>query len=138
MAIGSANELIESTAKLVLRETGESVTGEPDLPDLVRRAQLALAVHPTDATLGPDGSAAVKKILGASVAITDGIAELPNRGFGTGHGPGAVRAGLGSRHARLAVNAARLWCKFMLDTLADDRAPWRTRRMDEDREATSK
>jgi hypothetical protein len=27
--------------------------------------------------------------------------------------------------ARLAINGARLWCEFMLDTLADPNAPWR-------------
>lgn len=127
LAIGSAKELVESTAKVVLRETGEPFSDDCDLPDLVRRAQLALAVHPTTAVTGPDGSTAVKKILGATIAITDGMAELRNRGFGTGHGPGMVRAGLAPRHARFAVNAARLWCEFMLDTLSDERAPWRTR-----------
>lgn len=57
--------------------------------------------------------------------MTTGVAELRNRGYGTGHGLGATRAGLGARHAHLAINAARLWCQFMLDTLADPRAPWR-------------
>jgi len=35
------------------------------------------------------------------------------------------RVGLGSRHAHLAVGAARLWCEFMLDTLGDPAAPLR-------------
>jgi hypothetical protein len=68
----------------------------------------------------------VKKILGAVTTISAGIAELRNRGYGTGHGQGAARTGLGTRHARLAINAARLWCEFMLDTLSDPQAPWRT------------
>jgi hypothetical protein len=127
LAIGSAKELVESTAKIVLREVGQPCSDNDDLPELVRRAQVALAVHPSSVTIGPDGSDAVKKILGATTSITHGITELRNRGFGTGHGPGSTRTGLGSRHARLAVNAARLWCEFMLDTLADERAPWRTR-----------
>lgn len=126
-AIGSAKELIESTAKLILSERNKTFTDRDDLPDLTRKAQIALKVHPTTAPpgAGPDGSDGVKKILGAATTVTTGVAELRNRGYGTGHGLGATRAGLGARHAHLAINAARLWCQFMLDTLADPRAPWR-------------
>lgn len=124
-AIGSAKELIESTAKVVLHARGESVADSEDLPQLVRRAQQSLAVHPSDVTEGPDGSDAVKKVLGAASTIASGLSELRNRGYGTGHGPGRSRSGLGPRHARLAINAAKLWCEFMLDTLTDPRAPWR-------------
>ena len=101
-AIGSAKELVESTAKVVLRERGEPFSKPDDLPDLVRKAQITLAVHPTTATSGPDGFTGVKKILGATIVITTGIAELRNRGYGTGHGPGSTRAGLGHRNAEPA------------------------------------
>lgn len=126
-AIGSAKELIESTAKLILAERDETLTGKEDLPELTRRAQIALKVHPANAPQGsgPDGSDAVKRILGAASTVTLGVAELRNRGYGTGHGSGAPRIGLSARHANLAINAAKLWCQFMLDTLADSRAPWR-------------
>lgn len=124
-AIGSSKELIESTAKLVLRECGLAVSEKDDLPQLVTQAQVALQVHPTNAPPGPDGSDAVKKILGGVMTITTGLAELRNRGYGTGHGPTGLRVGLNARHAHLAVSAARLWCEFMLDTLADPRAPRR-------------
>lgn len=125
-AIGSAKELIESTAKLVLRERGDSYSDAEDLPALVMRAQQSLSVHPSGRPPGPDGSDAVKKILGAVTTVSAGIAELRNRGYGTGHGPGRARSGLGTRHARLAINASRLWCEFMLDTLSDPLAPWRS------------
>lgn len=124
-AIGSAKELIESTAKLVLRERGEQISGREEVPELVKRAQELLLVHPTQAAPGPDGTPPVKRILGGASTVAIGVAELRNSGFGTGHGGEAVRAGLGPRHARLAVNAATTWCEFVLDTLADDRAPWR-------------
>jgi abortive infection Abi-like protein len=74
---------------------------------------------------GPDGSDAVRHILGAVTTIANGLAELRNRGLGTGHGPATARVGLGSRHAHLAVNAALTWCQLMLDTLGDPEAPWR-------------
>lgn len=124
-AIGSAKELVESTAKVVLRELGRPVDDKDDLPHLVHQTQVALGVHPSTASPGPDGSDAVKKILGGAVTITSGLAELRNRGYGTGHGPAGPRVGLRARHAHLAVAGARLWCEFMLDTLADPGAPWR-------------
>lgn len=123
-AIGSAKELIESTAKVVLHERGRAVNDKDDLPELVRAAQVALGVHPTSRSPGPDGSDAVKKILGGATNVAIGIAELRNRGYGTGHGPGQRRVGLRARHARLAVAGAKMWCEFMLDTLSDKGAPW--------------
>jgi hypothetical protein len=60
------------------------------------------------------------------MTITAGLAELRNKGYGTGHGPNGERVGLRPRHARLAVNTAMTWCSFILDTLADPEAPWRT------------
>lgn len=124
-AVGSAKELIESTAKAVLVERGETFYERDDLPALVRQAQQALNLHPSSATPGPDGSDAVKKILGSVTGVAVGVAELRNRGYGTGHGSTTARVGLGTRHAHLAVNAAVTWCQLMLDTLADTSAPWR-------------
>jgi hypothetical protein len=122
LAIGSAKELVESTAKVILRERNVSFDNNDDLPKLARMAEEALQVHPPQA--GPDGSQAIRKILGAALTVTSGLAELRN-GYGTGHGRGTVPTGLGPRHARLAVNGARLWCQFMLDTLGDPKSPWR-------------
>lgn len=123
--IGSAKELIESTAKTVLAQLGRPVNDKDDVPQLVSQAQQALQLHPSSATRGPDGSDAVKKILGVVTNVTTGVAELRNRGYGTGHGAASQRPGLHPRHARLAVNAARTWCELILDTLADTKAPWR-------------
>jgi hypothetical protein len=125
LAVGSAKELIESTAKVVLTERGMTVSENADLPELVRQAQQALALHPSSAVPGPDGTDAVKRILGGVSTIAAGLAELRNRGYGTGHGPARARVGLRARHAHLAVNAAVTWCQLMLDTLADPEAPWR-------------
>jgi len=123
--IGSAKELIESTAKTVLLELRLPVNDKDYVPDLVRQAQQALLLHPSSATSGPDGSDAVKKILGSVTGVAVGVAELRNRGFGTGHGARSRRPGLHPRHAQLAVNAALTWCQLVLDTLADPNAPWR-------------
>jgi Abortive infection C-terminus len=126
LAIGTAKELIESTAKTVLQERGLEVNDKDDLPALVKQAQEALGLRPSSAHPGPDGTDAVKRILGGLMSIATGLGELRNRGYGTGHGPKGERVGLRPRHARLAVNAAMTWCSVMLDTLADSQAPWRS------------
>ncbi len=46
LAVGSAKELIESTAKVVLTERGQQVNEKDDLPALARAAQTALGLHP--------------------------------------------------------------------------------------------
>lgn len=129
-AVGSAKELIESTAKVVLIERGQTVDEKADLPALVKDAQQALMLHPSQATPGPDGTDAIKKILGGVSSIAIGVAELRNRGYGTGHGAAGQRVGLRDRHAHLAVNAALTWCQLMLDTLADSKAPWQSKTAD--------
>lgn len=126
LVIGSAKELIESTAKVVLLERGLPVDDKADIPELVKDAQKALGLHPSSHAPGPDGSDAVKRVLGAVSGVAIGVAELRNRGYGTGHGPAGPRLGLGVQHAHLAVNAAITWCQLMLDTLADESAPWRS------------
>lgn len=126
LAIGTAKELIESTAKVILLELGHHVDNKADLPELARAAQLALGLHPSaGAGSGPDTSEGIKRILGAVTTIANGLAELRNRGHGTGHGPATARVGLRPRHAHLAVNASITWCQLMLDTLTDPEAPWR-------------
>jgi Abortive infection C-terminus len=112
----------------VLAERGMAVSEKADLPKLVRQAQQALALHPSSAVPGPDSTDAVKRILGGVSTIAVGLAELRNRGYGTGHGPAEARVGLRARHAHLAVNAAFTWCQLVLDTLADPEAPWRKQR----------
>lgn len=125
LAIGTAKEVIESTAKVVLRERQIPFGDRDDIQSLIRRAQECLALHPSSGGSGPDASEPVRKILGALSALALGVAELRNRGYGTGHGPASARRGLRPRHANLAVNAAGTWCRLMLETLADEAAPWR-------------
>ena len=112
LAIGTAKGLIESTAKAVLQEVGQVVDNKDDLPALVGKAQDALGLHPRSTSVGPDSTEAVRRILGGMITVASGLAELRNRGYGTGHGPAGKRVGLRPRHARLAVNAAVTWCSL--------------------------
>jgi Abortive infection C-terminus len=78
----------------VLLQLGRPVNEKADIPALVRQAQEALKLLPTSGTDGPDGTQALSRILGGLMNITNGLAELRNRGYGTGHGPSGARAGL--------------------------------------------
>ena len=130
LAIGTAKELVESTAKAVLQERGQEVDDKDDLPTLVKRAQEAIGLHPGSTHPGPNSTGALKRILGGLTSIVMGLGELRNRGHGIGDGPKGERVGLRPRHAQLAVNAAVTWCDVMLDTLDDPDAPWRDEGID--------
>jgi hypothetical protein len=117
LAIGSAKELIESTAKLVITEMGQTYSSGDDIPALVRKAQRALRLD-ADA-IAPDarGADTIRRILSSLSQVAIGVAELRNL-YGTGHGRDRRPSGIGPRHARLAVGSARVYCHLLLDTLA--------------------
>jgi hypothetical protein len=123
-AIGAAKELVETTCKLVLRRTSRPIEENCKFPKLVSEASKVLSLHTT--LVAPDARG-VKTILGlmtnlAGLAV--GVDEIRNL-YGTGHGRDRKVAGLRPRHAHLAVGAAAVYCRMMLDTLEDPAAPWR-------------
>lgn len=124
--VGSAKELVESTAKIVLLSRGVTIKDgkEDDLPTLIKQSQIALGVHSSVVASGADGEQSSRKILSGLAQAANGLNELRNVG-GTGHGHAEARVALHARHAHLAASAARAWCEFMLATLADESAPWR-------------
>lgn len=125
--IGASKELIESTAKVILAELGKTYDPNTKFNILVKLVQSELGLDPSTAT-GIDSEASVKRILGGASNVALGLNELRNAGHGTGHGPATARVGLHARHARLAINAATLWCELILETYSDPRAPWHDRR----------
>jgi hypothetical protein len=66
LAVGSAKELVESRAKVVLTERNIPFDDKADVPALVSEAQKALGLHPQSQAAGPDDTDAVKKILADS------------------------------------------------------------------------
>lgn len=122
-AIGAAKELIESTTKLVLRTLGESFDERSDVPGLVKQAQKALLLHPDDVAGTQGGAETIKRVLGNLSQVAVGVAELRNL-YGTGHGR-SQPSGLKPRHAHLAVGCATVYCRLLLDTMADPAAAWR-------------
>lgn len=125
LAVSVAKDLVESTAKLVLRERGVTYTSKDDLPALVTRAQTALRLHAQGVDEATDEAKSLKTILGSLSRLTQGVAELRNH-IGVGHGRESVPSWVRPRHARLAAGAATTWCNLLLETLGDPEAPWRS------------
>lgn len=123
--LGSTKELLESTAKVVLDETGKETPSK--FPSLLTAAFEALQIHPkATPSTGTPLEDPVRKIVGGALQIVLGIDELRNT-HGTGHGRAAPVV-LSRRHARLAAGAGVTVTTFMLDTLDDPSAPWRQSR----------
>lgn len=125
LAVSVAKDLVESTAKLVLRERNIEYNPKDDLPALVAQAQQALRLHAGGVADTTEEAKALKTILGSLSRLTQGVTELRNQ-VGVGHGRESVPGWVRPRHARLAAGAATTWCNLMLETLGDPEAPWRT------------
>lgn len=124
LAVSAARALVESTAKLVLNERQQTYAAGAKLPALVSAAQKALGLDAKDAGGVGGGGDALRKILSSLTTLTQGLTELRNN-VGVDHGRDSVPTWVQPRHARLAGGAAQVWCKWMLETLEDPRAPWR-------------
>ena len=124
LAVSVAKELVESTAKLVLRSRNIAYTKSDDVPQLVARAQEALKLNASGVEGTADEAKALRRILQSLTSLTQGITELRNQ-VGTGHGRESVPTWVRPRHARLAAGASQTWCQLMLETLEDPDAPWR-------------
>lgn len=65
----------------------------------------------------------IRRVLAGLTQIAVGIAELRNL-YGPEHGRSTVTP-LQPRHAHLAVGCASAYCRMLLETLAEPRAPWK-------------
>jgi hypothetical protein len=123
-AISGAKALIESATKLVLGELGQPYDTRADVPELVKLAQKALMLHPNQVAPTAKGAESIKRILSNLSQLAVGVAELRNE-YGPDHGRTTSTIGLGPRQVHLAVGAASVYCRLLLETLEDPVAPWR-------------
>ncbi|MBM4104206.1 MAG: hypothetical protein FJ263_09200 [Planctomycetes bacterium] len=115
LAIGTAKEFVETVCKTILREYGESISNNVDMPQLVKKVREKLDLLPDDIPEKAKGADTIKRVLSNLGAVAQGLAEL--RGlYGTGHGKDANVKGLHARHARLAVGAASALGVFLFET----------------------
>ncbi len=130
LVVGLAKELTESTAKVTLTVLNVDYRPKDSLNNLVTKVREELGLHHLDQPTPdahPDSKRAVNginKALSGATNVVIGLDEFRNAA-GTGHGRARIVPGLGARHARLAVDAATLWCNLVLATLADQQARWR-------------
>ena len=122
-AISAAKTLIESTTKLVLDELKVPYDPKADVPELVKTAQKALRLHASQIAPTDRGAEIVKRILSNLSQLAIGVAELRNE-YGADHGRNRRTIGLGYTQVHLAVGATGAYCRMMLETVQDPKAPW--------------
>lgn len=115
LAIGTAKELVETCCKSILKERGIKLSGNLDLPKLVKATAKELELTPDDVPDKAKAANTIRRLLSNLATITQGVAELRNI-YGTGHGKEADTKGLGATHAKLAAGAASTLTVFLLET----------------------
>lgn len=113
-AIGSAKELLETVLKTIVGEHDPQCSD--DIPRLLKRAQLALKVHPTQAEDLVTSAESFRKIYTGIGTVVLGVAEVRNL-HGTGHGR-CKSVQVQQFYAELAVNAAVTAATFLLELWA--------------------
>ena len=115
LMLGTAKEMLESTAKHVLEELGSPAAGSTDFSQLLYLARERLGIRPEDIAVTSPETEAVKKILGAAGTIAEQVNNLRNR-EGTGHGR-TLPSGVSESVAFLVVREACSIVELMFSTL---------------------
>jgi Abortive infection C-terminus len=110
--IGTAKDLVEATAKVVLHARGETVASREQYQRVVNRAHAALERQP-----GPELAAdlTISAIATATKQIATQLRELRNR-YGSGHGR-AIAPEVAEELVLVSADAAMLWCRWALRRL---------------------
>ncbi len=117
-AIGTAKDLIESTAKVILTAEGQPIENNEDLPSLIKRVHKIVNLHAQTAdNADPRIQSAVKKIRGGLQSMALGVVDLRNAA-GTGHGRATTSPPDLPDEARLAAEAAATWIRSILAAYA--------------------
>jgi hypothetical protein len=110
LLLGTAKEMLESTAKYVLDEFAVPYSASTDFDQLWFHARDRLGLHPKDVDVSQPGGEEVREILQASWSIARMSSELRKR-EGTGHGrtlPTAVAAETALLVVREACSVAQM------------------------------
>jgi Abortive infection C-terminus len=112
LMIGSAKDLVETVAKIVLELSGEVAPSDAELPGLLTKAHSALDRQPGQ---GAASDTPVRNIAQGAKSIISQLPELRNR-FGTGHGR-VLPVEMEEELAPLCMDAALLWSRWALRRL---------------------
>ena len=105
LAIGTAQDFVETICKTILEERGIDISKADDGPALVRMTVKNLPVVPNGIEDPARWKDVARQLVNNLSSIGRNLAELRNA-FGTGHGRAAGHMGLDTHHARLAVHTA--------------------------------
>lgn len=110
--VGKAKELVETIAKVVLTEAGDTVGDSADYPRVVKNAHSVLKRQP-----GPDlsSSSELKGMAQAAQTLATSLAPLRNK-HGTGHGRARVPR-VDIEMASVCMESAMLWSRWALRRL---------------------
>jgi hypothetical protein len=110
--IGTAKDLVEATAKVVLHARGETVPSGERYQQVVTKAHAALERQP-----GPELATdlTISAIATATKQIAIQLRALRNR-YGTGHGR-AIAPEVAEELVLVSADAALLWCRWALRRL---------------------
>lgn len=112
LVIGSAKDLVETIAKIVLDSHGETVPSNADLPSTLTKAHAALGRLPGQ---GPASTPPIQNIAQGAKTIVAQLPELRNR-LGTGHGR-VLSPELDDEISGIYLDAALLWSRWALRRL---------------------
>lgn len=117
LAIGAAKELLETVFKAILGLEGTGKETKLDLPDLAKKVNIALGLDDQGTRGDEPGAKQRRGVLKGLNSIVNGIGEIRNEGFGTGHGVYG-RPELDVATARLVVTAAAAAATFYIEAYA--------------------
>lgn len=110
--IGSAKELVEATARVVVEARGDPVPSDMELTKTLNQAHSALGRQPGQ---GLATDPPIRDIAAQAKKIASQLPELRNR-YGTGHGRAALPQ-IDEEAVLVSIDAAMLWCRWALRRL---------------------
>jgi hypothetical protein len=113
LAFDHAKALIESVCKTILRDRGQAVSNEDDLPKLFGNTLDQIRVLPDAHTADRETGRSIRKTAGALYTVVQGICELRNRQGFASHGKLAETQPLEIVQAELVARSADAVVSFL-------------------------
>lgn len=113
LAFDLTKALIESVCKTILRDRGQIVLDEDDLPKLFGKTLEQLRVLPDTHTADRETGRSIRKTAGALHGVVQGICELRNKQGFASHGKVADTQPLGAIQAELTARSADAVVTFL-------------------------
>ena len=123
LAFDLAKALIESVCKTIMRDRGQAVLDEDDLPKLFGRTLEQIRVVPDAHTTDKETIRAIRKTTGALYAVVQGVCELRNKQGFASHGKLAETQPLEPVQAELVARSTDAVVSFLFKAHRSYTAP---------------